>query len=110
MLYERHKIYHVGIHRELEAQMCEYNPTVHTKSPDRMDSMVWGLTYLFPSSMTGLFDTTAVHKAFAEGGIGNKVVLKDLHQDLYDHADSAYGSYDINDESTPVEEYDIFDL
>lgn len=34
LLYERGKIYHVGIHRELESQMTEYNPQVHSKSPD----------------------------------------------------------------------------
>lgn len=40
LLYERKKIYHVGIHRELEAQMTEYNPQVHSKSPDYLKS-VW---------------------------------------------------------------------
>ena len=34
LLYERGKIIHVGLHRELESQMCEYNPQVHKKSPD----------------------------------------------------------------------------
>lgn len=34
LLYERGLISHVGIHRELEAQMTEYNPQVHVKSPD----------------------------------------------------------------------------
>ena len=40
LLYERHKVFHVGIHRELEAQMCEYNPQVTKKSPDYPKS-VW---------------------------------------------------------------------
>lgn len=40
LLYERGKIYHVGIHRDLEAQMCEYNPQVHKKSPDYIIGLV----------------------------------------------------------------------
>lgn len=40
LLYERGKIYHVGIHRDLEAQMCEYNPQVHKKSPDYVIGLV----------------------------------------------------------------------
>ncbi len=45
LLYERLKIYHVGIHRELESQMCEYNPQVHAKSPDYQKS-VWRIKKL----------------------------------------------------------------
>jgi phage terminase large subunit-like protein len=34
LLYERKKIYHVGVFMDLESQMTEYNPQVHASSPD----------------------------------------------------------------------------
>ena len=46
-LYEQGKIFHVNqglVH--LENQMCTYIPGVTTKSPDRMDALVWALTEL----------------------------------------------------------------
>lgn len=64
LLYERGQIYHVGVHRELESEMCEYNPTVSKKSPDRMDSMVWGLTKLFPNKSVGMFSNGSVTESF----------------------------------------------
>ena len=45
ILYERKKVSHVGIHRDLESQMCEYNPQVHQKSPDYLKS-VWRIKKL----------------------------------------------------------------
>ena len=47
-LYEQGKIFHVGLHPVLERQMCMFT-TDSTKSPDRVDSLVWGFTELFPS-------------------------------------------------------------
>jgi len=39
----------VGVHRELELQCCTWTPAdPPTRSPDRMDAMVHGVTYLFP--------------------------------------------------------------
>ena len=58
LLYERKMITHIGVHATLEAQMCDYNPTVTKKSPDRMDAMVWGFTHLFPQSMMGLHQSS----------------------------------------------------
>lgn len=43
-LYEQGRVHHVGNFPELEDQMCDWVPG--TKSPDRMDSAVWGLTAL----------------------------------------------------------------
>lgn len=43
-LYEQGKVHHVGAFPELEDQMCTYVPG--EKSPDRMDSLVWGITEL----------------------------------------------------------------
>jgi phage terminase large subunit-like protein len=43
-LYEQGKVHHVGAFELLEDQMCQWMPG--EKSPDRMDSLVWGLTEL----------------------------------------------------------------
>ena len=45
-LYEQGRIHHVGVHRELEAEMCGYTPLESTESPGRLDALVWGLTDL----------------------------------------------------------------
>ncbi len=44
-LYEQHRVHHVGAFGALEDQMCDYVPLV-SKSPDRMDALVWALTEL----------------------------------------------------------------
>lgn len=45
MLYEQGRVHHVGAWDQLEDEMCTYVPGV-TKSPDRMDALVWALTEL----------------------------------------------------------------
>lgn len=49
-LYEQNKIHHVGYFPELEDQMCYMTMAGYQglKSPDRLDSAVWGFTELFP--------------------------------------------------------------
>jgi len=47
-MYQQGRIHHVGIHPELEDQMCSWEPAEGQKSPDRMDAVVWALTELFP--------------------------------------------------------------
>jgi phage terminase large subunit-like protein len=44
-LYEQHRVHHVGAFGVLEDQICDYIPMV-SKSPDRMDALVWALTEL----------------------------------------------------------------
>ena len=44
-LYEQHRVHHIGGFGVLEDQMCDYVPQV-SKSPDRMDALVWALTEL----------------------------------------------------------------
>jgi len=44
-LYEQHRVHHVGTFGVLEDQMCDYVPMA-SKSPDRMDALVWALTEL----------------------------------------------------------------
>lgn len=43
-LYERGMIHHVGVFKDLENQLCQYNG--QQASPDRMDALVWALTDL----------------------------------------------------------------
>lgn len=45
-LYEQGRVHHVGAHPRLEDQMCTWDPAAGDDSPDRMDALVWGLTYL----------------------------------------------------------------
>ncbi|MFA6103933.1 MAG: hypothetical protein WC721_17220, partial [Victivallaceae bacterium] len=49
-LYEMGKVHHVGRFRQLEDQLCGYNPEMNQSSPDRMDALVWALTELSSGS------------------------------------------------------------
>lgn len=40
-LYERGLMEHVGVHPDLESQMCSWIPGSTQKSPDRIDALVW---------------------------------------------------------------------
>jgi phage terminase large subunit-like protein len=53
-LYQQGRIHHVGSFPELETQMTMMtsNGFEGEGSPDRLDSVVWGLTELFPSMVT----------------------------------------------------------
>lgn len=44
--YSKGKIHHLGNFPELEEQMLYWLPGISSKSPDRMDALVWALTYL----------------------------------------------------------------
>lgn len=47
MLYEQHRVKHVGSFSDLEDQMVTWTPAApDSESPDRMDALVWALTYL----------------------------------------------------------------
>jgi phage terminase large subunit-like protein len=49
-LYEQNRVHHVGRFDELEDQMCSFSADYdrgNNKSPDRMDALVWGLTFIF---------------------------------------------------------------
>jgi phage terminase large subunit-like protein len=49
VLYEKGRVRHVGVFPELEDQMCNYDGEGKSKSPDRMDALVWALADLFPN-------------------------------------------------------------
>ena len=53
-LYEQGKVFHAGYFNELEEQMLNYRPGA-AKSPDRLDALVWALSYLAgKSNLPGL--------------------------------------------------------
>ncbi len=45
-LYEKGRVHHVGVFPELEDEMTGFAPLTATKSPDRMDALVWALAEL----------------------------------------------------------------
>ena len=45
-LYERDRVKHVGVYQQLEYEMCTYTGDKRDQSPNRLDAMVWGITYL----------------------------------------------------------------
>ncbi len=45
-LYERDKVWHAKHLSKLEEQLCSYIPGESSKSPDRLDALVWALTDL----------------------------------------------------------------
>lgn len=55
-LYEQGRVHHVGSFPQLEDEMCDFDPITTTKSPNRMDALVWALTELFDGTGFGLFD------------------------------------------------------
>jgi phage terminase large subunit-like protein len=55
-LYEQGKVHHVGSLPELEDQMCSFLPEGNDGSPDRVDALVWGLTFLSDGCGLGLLD------------------------------------------------------
>lgn len=45
-LYEQNRVHHVGAFPQLEDQLCDWDPSTSTDSPDRLDALVWALTEL----------------------------------------------------------------
>ena len=45
-LYEQKKVHHVGLHNQLEDQLCNWEAMSGDPSPDRLDAMVWALSEL----------------------------------------------------------------
>lgn len=74
-LSEQKRLHHVGAFSHLEGQLCEWDPAINPDSPDRLDALVWGITYLAieqgdpgPSAPPAEFDA---HTRFGEsrGGL-----------------------------------------
>ncbi|MBI1954223.1 MAG: DNA-packaging protein [Proteobacteria bacterium] len=49
-LYEQKKVFHTKPLPLLESQLCDYIPGITSKSPDRLDALVWALTELLLES------------------------------------------------------------
>jgi len=49
-LYEQNRIHHVGYLNELEDEIVDFDPTLMQRSPNRLDSMVYGFSELFSLS------------------------------------------------------------
>lgn len=49
-LYEQGRVSHIGRLDALETQMTGWDPSTSTKSPDRVDALVWALTELMVSA------------------------------------------------------------
>ena len=55
-LWEQGRVHHVGPFPELEDQMCTWTPHGHGDIfPDRMDALVWGLSYLVNRRITKIW-------------------------------------------------------
>ncbi len=46
-LYEQGRISHISEFKDLEDQMCTWEPLGNMPSPDRLDALVWAFTALF---------------------------------------------------------------
>jgi phage terminase large subunit-like protein len=60
-LYEQGKIHHVGGLERLENQMTQWNPLTDEKSPDRVDALVWALTFLMLGDQAPAFKAPQHH-------------------------------------------------
>jgi len=49
-LYEQGRVSHVGSLPALEDELCEYDPTIATESPNHLDALVWAITDLMLGS------------------------------------------------------------
>lgn len=51
-LYEQKKVFHTKLFLELEEQLCSYIPGESSKSPDRLDALVWAIHELSQTMQT----------------------------------------------------------
>ena len=48
-LYQQGRVHHVGLFRDLEDQLCQWEPEMGMESPDRLDALVWAISYMMPT-------------------------------------------------------------
>lgn len=48
-LYQQGRVHHVGMFRDLEDQLCQWEPG-QTDSPDRLDALVWAISSMMPTT------------------------------------------------------------
>lgn len=81
-LYEQGRVHHVGRFDELEDQMCTFSADYDRKngSPDRLDALVWGLSFIF-NKMTGRRRGAAAKED--DNGYTLKDITKSQETDVY---------------------------
>ena len=52
MLYEQGRVHHVGVLSKLEDEQTTWDAKAGDKSPNRIDSLVWGITELTNNNET----------------------------------------------------------
>ncbi|GAC1626801.1 MAG: hypothetical protein NVS9B10_15110 [Nevskia sp.] len=45
----------MGCFPELEDEICDFDPVTSTKSPERMDALVWAITELMVNAKKGVW-------------------------------------------------------
>lgn len=60
-LYEQGKVHHIGTFPELEDELCEWEPG--KKSPNRLDALVWAISYLAGDDLYAPAPNVQKHKA-----------------------------------------------
>lgn len=54
-LYEQGRVHHVGMFAKLEDEMTNWDPSVDTESPNRMDALVWAISALLDPTLSNGF-------------------------------------------------------
>ena len=55
LLYSQERVHHVGRLQKLEEEMTSWSPKTGQRSPNRIDALVWGVTYLRKGTGTNEF-------------------------------------------------------
>ena len=71
-LYEQGRVHHVGSFSALEDEMCDFDPVTTTKSPNRMDALVWALTELSDQTGFGLLNFMRGEAAKLETAVAHR--------------------------------------
>jgi phage terminase large subunit-like protein len=58
-LYEQGRVHHLGCLGKLEDQMCAWDPANDADSPDRVDALVWGISFLDLNKQTKAYEGIA---------------------------------------------------
>lgn len=56
-LYQQGRVHHVGLFRDLEDQLCQWEPDTGQESPDRLDALVWAISYMMPTGRDAKLQT-----------------------------------------------------
>lgn len=68
-LYQQGRVHHVGLFRDLEDQLCQWEPGERGESPDRLDALVWAISFMMP---TGREPKLTTDLDLSGGGLGRR--------------------------------------